>query len=82
MTNWLPTRITAAPEDGYLLAIKPSRRAVKIIRTDATVLEKLCVEYEHDAQALLAVLQPTLANSTGVGVANGDRTMRRKRAPR
>lgn len=37
MTSWLPTLVTETPEDGYDLAIKLSRIAVKKTQPDDAV---------------------------------------------
>ena len=81
MTSWLPTLITATPEDGYQLAIKLSRMAVKATQPDAAVREKLRGEYEQDAQALLAVSHTVSVNFATVAAANGYWIKRQENAP-
>lgn len=41
MDNWLPTLITATPSEGYDLAVKLARIAVKKIRPDDTERERM-----------------------------------------
>ena len=41
MTTWLPSLITATPAEGYELAIKLSRYAVKLTQPDAAMRDKL-----------------------------------------
>ena len=51
MTSWLPTLKTATPEEGYDLAIKLSRVAVKLTQPDAEVRDRLRPEYAEDPDA-------------------------------
>ena len=53
--TWLPSLITATPQEGYDLAILMSRVAVKKTQPDAAVRDKLRTVYESDADALIAV---------------------------
>lgn len=55
MDNWLPTLITPTPTDGYDLAIRTSRRAIKKTQPDAAVRDRLHPLYAEDANALIAV---------------------------
>ena len=41
MTDWLPTLITATPEEGFAHAIKMSRVAVKMTPPEAAVRDRL-----------------------------------------
>ena len=41
MTSWLPTLITATPEEGYTLAVKLSRVAIKMTQPDAESRERM-----------------------------------------
>jgi hypothetical protein len=51
MTEWLPTLQTETPEDGYELAIKLARVAVKKTQPDADAREALRADYANDADA-------------------------------
>jgi hypothetical protein len=54
MTTWLPTLMTKTPEEGYELAVKLARMAIKITQPDASTREKLRPEYAGDFGALIA----------------------------
>ena len=51
---WLPTLITATPQEGYDLAVKLARVAVKMTQPDAETRNRLRKVYEGDATALIA----------------------------
>jgi len=70
MTMWLPTLVTKNPEDGYELAIKLSRMAVKKTQPDEAARQKLRAQYEHDAQALIAISQTVAVNFATIAAAN------------
>ena len=40
MTTWLPTLKTATPQEGYELAVKMARVAIKMTQPDAEVRNK------------------------------------------
>ncbi|WP_320178636.1 hexameric tyrosine-coordinated heme protein [Roseovarius pacificus] len=71
MTSWLPTLKTATPEEGYDLAIKLSRVAVKLTQPDAEVRDRLRPEYAEDPDALIAVSQVVATHFATVAAANG-----------
>ncbi len=71
MDNWLPTLITATPTEGYDLAIKLSRMAVKKTQPDAEVRERLRPVYAEDADSLTAVSAVVATNFATVAAANG-----------
>lgn len=71
MTSWLPTLVTETPEEGYDLAIKLSRMAVKKTQPDDAVRQRLRAEYEADVKALIAVSQAVAVNFATVAAANG-----------
>ncbi len=54
MADWLPTLITQTPEQGFELAIKMSRVAVKMTQPDAAVRDRLRGAYAENADALIA----------------------------
>lgn len=71
MTTWLPTLITKTPEEGYELAVKLSRVAVKMTQPDAAVREKLRPEYAENFDALIASSQIVATHFATVAAANG-----------
>ena len=71
MASWLPTLKTDTPEEGYDLAIKLSRVAVKLTQPDAGVREKLRPDYAEDPDALIAVSQVIATHFATVAAANG-----------
>lgn len=71
MSAWLPSLITTTPEEGYDLAIKLSRMAVKKTQPSDEVRGRLRALYENDAQALVAVSHVVAVNFATVAAANG-----------
>lgn len=71
MTTWLPTLITPTPEDGYNLAVKLSRMAVKLTQPDAAARDRMRPEYADDAAALIAVSQVVATHFATIAAANG-----------
>lgn len=55
--NGLITSMTATPEEGFDLAMKLSRMAVKATQSDLEVLKALRENYANDANSLTAVSQ-------------------------
>ena len=70
MTVWLTSLITATPEDGYNLAVKMARVAVKMTQPDADVRDKLRPVYANDANALIASSQVVATHFATVAAAN------------
>ena len=70
MDNWLPSLITATPSEGYDLAVKLGRIAVKKTQPDAEVRDQLRKLYEADANALIAVSQVVATNFATIANAN------------
>ncbi len=70
MATWLPTLKTATPEEGYDLAVKLSRVAVKLTQPDADIRDRLRPEYAEDADALIAVSQVVATHFATVAAAN------------
>jgi len=70
MDNWLPTLITATPSEGYDLAVKLGRIAVKKTQPDAEVRDQLRKLYEADANALIAVSQVVATHFATIANAN------------
>jgi hypothetical protein len=71
MTTWLPTLITKTPEEGYMLAVKLSRMAVKLTQPDAEARDRMRPEYADDAAALIAVSQVVATHFATISAANG-----------
>lgn len=71
MATWLPTLITKTPEEGYELAIKLSRVAIKMTQPDAGIREKLRPEYSENFDALIASSQIVATHFATVAAANG-----------
>ncbi len=70
MDNWLPTLVTATPTEGYELAIKLSRMAIKATQPDAAVRDRLRPGYAEDADSLIAVAQVVATNFATIAAAN------------
>ena len=70
MDTWLPSLITKTPQDGYELAVKLSRVAVKLTQPEAEVRERLRPDYAKDADALIAVSQVVATHFATVAAAN------------
>lgn len=67
---WLPTLKTATPQEGYELAIKLSRMAIKFTQPSAEVRDKLRGDYANNADSLTAVSHVVAVNFQTVAVAN------------
>ena len=67
---WLPTLLTETPHEGYDLAVKLSRVAVKMTQPDPKTREKLRQVYEQDANALVAVSAVVATHFQTVAAAN------------
>ena len=68
--TWLPSLITATPQEGFELAITLSRRGVKYTQPDMETLKALRPEYSHSADALTAASQVIAINFQTVSAAN------------
>lgn len=68
--TWLPTLITATPQEGFELAITLSRRGVKYTQPDMDTLKRLRPEYAESADALTAASQVVALNFQTVSAAN------------
>lgn len=68
--SWLPTLITATPEEGYELALKLSRMAVKKTQPNDAIREKLRPVYSTNADALILSSQVVATNFQTVALAN------------
>jgi len=68
--TWLPTLITKTPQEGYDLAVKLSRVAVKMTQPDAEIRNDLRAVYGSDANALIAVSAVVATHYQTVAAAN------------
>ena len=68
--TWLPSVITASPQEGYDLAVKLSRVAVKMTQPDATVRAKLRDVYANSADSLTMVSHVVAVNFQTIAAAN------------
>ncbi|MDO9524542.1 MAG: hexameric tyrosine-coordinated heme protein [Gemmobacter sp.] len=71
MSTWLPTLITKTPEEGYDLAVKLSRMAVKLTQPDPVARDRMRPAYAEDAEALIAVASVVATHFATVAAANG-----------
>ena len=69
-STWLPSMMTATPQEGFELAITLSRRGVKYIQPDIETRKALRPEYSHSADALTAASQVIAINFQTVAAAN------------
>lgn len=68
--TWLPTLITETPEQGFELAIKLSRTAVKKTQPDEDVRARLREDYQNNADSLTQASFVVAANFRTVALAN------------
>lgn len=52
--QWLSSLVTQTPQEGFDLAVKLARNAVKVTQPDGAVRSELRGEYDHDAAQLIA----------------------------
>ena len=70
MEPWLTSLITETPEDGFNLALKLARVAVKKTQPSDEARTRLRATYEADADALIAASQVVAINFQTVAAAN------------
>lgn len=68
--SWLPTLITDTPEDGYELAIKLSRMAVKKTQPDDAARARMRPDYANSADSLTMTSHVVATNFQTVAKAN------------
>jgi hypothetical protein len=68
--TWLPSLHTATPQEGYDLAVKLARVAVKMTQPDGDTRTRLREVYENDASALIAVSAVVATHFQTVAQAN------------
>ncbi|HRY24323.1 MAG: hexameric tyrosine-coordinated heme protein [Geminicoccaceae bacterium] len=69
--QWLPSLVTPTPQEGFDLAVKLSRMAVKLTQPSAEVREALRGGYAHDASDLIAVSHVVATHFQTIAAANG-----------
>ena len=69
--SWLPSLKTETPEEGYQLAIKLSRMAVKMTQPDDEVRGRLRGDYANNADSLTMASHVVAVNFQTVAAANG-----------
>lgn len=68
--SWLPSLITETPEEGYDLAIKLSRMAVKRTQPDDAARGEMRPDYASNADSLTMVSHVVATNFQTVAQAN------------
>ena len=68
--SWLPTLKTETPEEGYELALKLSRMAVKKTQPDEDARTAMRPQYANDADSLTAVSHVVAVTFQTVAAAN------------
>ena len=68
--SWLPSLKTETPEDGFELAIKLSRMAVKMTQPDDDARARMRPEYANNADSLTMASHVVAANFQTVAQAN------------
>ncbi len=68
--SWLPSLITATPQEGFALAVKLSRVGVKTTQPDVAVLKKEREKYAKDGDSLIAASHVIAIHFQTVAAAN------------
>ena len=68
--SWLPTLKTDTPEEGYALAIKLSRMAVKMTQPDDAARARMRPDYANNADSLTMASHVVATNFQTVAAAN------------
>lgn len=68
--QWLTSLETKTPQEGYELAVKMSRVAVKLTQPSAETRTEVRAKYEKDAANLMAAAQVVATNYQTVAAAN------------
>lgn len=69
--SWLPSLMTATPEEGFDLAVKLSRMAVKKTQPDDDARTRMRPDYANSADSLTMVSHVVATNFQTVAAANG-----------
>ena len=68
---WLPTLITATPQDGFELALHLSRKAVAMTQPSAEVRGQLRASYSQNTAQLIHVSHVVAVHFQTIAAANG-----------
>ena len=68
--TWLPSLLTATPQEGFELATKLARVGVKLTQPSAEVRDRLRAAYDHDSAQLIASSQVIAVHFQTVAAAN------------
>jgi hypothetical protein len=71
MSPWLPSLIVNTPMEGFDLALKVSRMAIKELQPSVEIRRRLWAIYEDDAAALIAESQVVALYFQTVAAADG-----------
>ncbi|HEY9218713.1 MAG TPA: hexameric tyrosine-coordinated heme protein [Phenylobacterium sp.] len=69
-TGWLPSLKTATPEEGFALAVKLGRMAVKLTQPSSDVRETVRRDYERDGGQLIAISEVVAIHFQTIAAAN------------
>jgi len=70
MTSWLPTLKTDTPQDGFELAVKLARMAVKMTQPDEEARNAMRPGYANDAGDLIAASHVVAVHFPTIATAN------------
>ncbi|MBJ6125588.1 hexameric tyrosine-coordinated heme protein [Microvirga splendida] len=68
--SWLPSLVTATPQEGFDLAVRLSRMGVKLTQPSDQVRDKLRAAYEQDSAQLIAISQVIAIHFQTIAAAN------------
>jgi len=68
--TWLPSLLTATPQEGFELAARLARIGVKLTQPSAEIRDKLRAAYEQDTTQLIASSQVIALHFQTVAAAN------------
>ena len=69
--SWLPSLTTETPDQGYDLAVKLARMAVKMTQPSAEIRTRLRSDYDQNAASLIAASHVVATHFQTVAAANG-----------
>jgi hypothetical protein len=69
--TWLPSLITSTPQEGFELAVKLSRTAVKLTQPSSELRDKLRAAYAQDTTQLIAASEVVAIHFQTIAAANG-----------
>ncbi|GAA0892684.1 hexameric tyrosine-coordinated heme protein [Fulvivirga kasyanovii] len=68
--NYIPSLITATPQEGRELAIKLARKSIAAIQTDPEIRKKLRSDYANDTNQLIGSAQVVAIEFQTIAAAN------------